>query len=250
MRFDEIAWQKITDVSLTSCCWEVRLLPGGHQKATALLLTRCSSCSKVRLINALWLTNYWSWFDKPFLAEYHCSVAHHLLVKQWDSLKLPDRNHCNVTHKLFLMCLDFQTENYCSATHILLYKEWDVMRQSGRNNYNVTHKLLGMRWDMMKLHSAVPLTICWLMRSDETVWQKITAVKLTPCWSWNEMCWAWVAGNDCRVTHILLVMEWDVMRLSGRYSLQCHSHPIIIHTWQEIWWNCMKQNKHGITHFL
>ena len=54
-------------------------------------------------------------------------------------------------------------------------------------------------------------------------------LSLTCCWSWNEMWWDHGRAEinvSVQVTHTLLVMGWDVMRLHGRIkcsvSLTCY----------------------------
>ena len=91
------------------------------------------------------------------------------------------------------------------------------------------------------------------------------AVLLTFCWSWNKMLWHCPAAKHCSVTHILLVMGWNMMRLlaantvtasltdcwygmgcvkTARWNKQCHS-PTIGHRIR-----CIGFAWHSITHML
>ena len=128
---------------------------------------------------------------------------------------------------------------------------WDCMAEI---NVSVTHKLLVMGWDVMGLHGRNKCqchsqTVGHGMRCDETAWQKWMSVSLTSCWSWDEMWWDCMAEINVSVTHILLVMGWDVMRLPCGPQWQ-HS---LTGCWlyHEIWLTCIvEKGALNTTHFL
>ena len=132
--------------------------------------------------------------------------------------------------------------------------QWDCTVKN--NKCSVTHKLLVMGWNAMRLHDKEKQMQCHSlpvghgMKCNETAWQRKTdAVSLTGCWSCNEMQWdCMVKKNKCSVTHWLLVMGWNAMRLHGKENAVsltgCWS-------WDEMQWDYMvKKNKCSVTHKL
>ena len=138
-----------------------------------------------------------------------------------------EKKQGSVSHSLFVMAWDETvSQKSCSIAHILFIMGWYVMRLLYENN---AYLLFIMEWDLM-----LP-------------GRQNGAESLTSCWSWNEM-WNCMAGTKGSVTHILLVMrwdmmtlldrklgsithklfimEWDVMKLLSRTKGQCHSHTV------------------------
>ena len=144
---------------------------------------------------------------------------------------------------------------------------WDCLSEKG---WSVTHKLLVIGWYVMRLpgreKGAVSLTCCWSWYDmwwdclAENRWQ----VLLTSYWSWDEMWWDCLGENmgECysqavghgmkcneislqqkggSVTHSLLVMGWNVMKLPGREKGRSVTHILLVI--DEMWWYCLAEKR-------
>ena len=122
-----------------------------------------------------------------------------------------------------------------NAVSLTYCRSWDKMQWDWMVKINAVSLTLCWSWDemqwdwMVKKTNAVPLTYYW--SCNETGWsRKTNAVSLTPCWSWVEMQWeSWIVKkNKCSVTHPLLVMGWNAMRLHGKEKqLQWYLLPVV-----------------------
>jgi len=124
-------------------------------------------------------------------------------------------NMCNTTHFLFIVEVKLSLDTgWKTNTYILWNMTWDAKKILAEN---LTDSLLDIICDVIdcfhmktQFHS---LPIChwtsmWFPSNEKN------AVLLTFCWSWNKpVLWDCPAAKHCSVTHILLVMQWDMMRL-------------------------------------
>ena len=117
-----------------------------------------------------------------------------------------------------------------SITHKLVVIGWDVMRLQGRNKCQCHSQTVGhgMRCDELASQRCHSHAVGHGMRCDETTWhrQNSMSVSLTCCGSWDVMWWDCMTEINVSVTHQLLVIGWDVMRLHCTNKWQCHSPAV------------------------
>ena len=119
----------------------------------------------------------------------------------------------------------------CSVTHILLVMGWNALRLHAKEKQMqcCSHPVMG--WNAMRLHSKEEKNQCHshpvghVMRLHG---KEKNAVSHTSCCSWDEMQWDCILKKTkCSVTHSLLVMGWNAMRLHCKEKqMQCHSHTV------------------------
>ena len=172
---------------------------------------------------AVWLTSCWSWMKCDEIGRKRSGVSltrcrikcdeiawrkqggtHTLLVMRWHVMRLPGRKR-GQWHSL-------------PVGHKMECDEIAWQKDRG----SVTHKLLVMGWHLMRLpgtkRGGVSLTSCWLW--DEMWWDGL-AEKTGECqlqavahgMKCDEIAWQKESGS---VTHSLLVIVWNVMKLHGR----------------------------------
>ena len=189
-----------------------------------------------------------------------CSVTHCLLVMGWNAIKLHGKENqmqcyshpvgcgmkCNETaweRKKNAVSLTYcwswdgmhwdcmRKKNKCNVAHILSWDEmqWDCTVKKKKTS--VTHTLLVMGQNAMRLHwnenqmqcHSHPVGHVMRLHGKEK-----NAVSHTSCCSWDEMQWDCILKKTkCSVTHSLLVMGWNAMRLHCKEKqMQCHSHTV------------------------
>ena len=206
-----------------------------------------------KLITTLPLTLCWLWDNVMW---WDCLPAW-----RWQDCHLHPIGHCMKCDEILWQKITLLSLTFCWSCMI-----WDQITLSGGKSC-VTHILLVVGWDDAAwLTMPLSLTRCsmvmgWL-RSDETPWLWLS---LTRCRSWDEIWWDSLAENHGAVTHILLVMGWDIMRLPGRTSLsltccqmawdkvwhKCYSVLLLTFcAWDKRWWDCLAENHYTVTHKL
>ena len=186
----ETAWWRKSSMSPTYY-WSWDEMQSGGMVKNAVLLTPCWSwdlemqwdCMENR--NVVWLTPCWSWdeYNETTGKEKGSSMTHILLVIGWNAMWLPGIEEC--------------------AVWLTPCWPWDEMQ-----------------WNCMVEEKAVSLTPCWSW--DKIQWdcikkEKNVTLALTPCWPWDEMQWdSMVKKKKKSVTHSLLMMGWNTMRMLGK----------------------------------
>ena len=124
----------------------------------------------LKKINALWLTNYWSWLDKTSQQRslQCCSPS---VCQTTRCIEATWQKSLNITHKLFLMCFPDRKLLQCHSHPVVQGMRCDEtiwQKQLQCDSQAIGHEI---RYDETAWWNiaAVPLTICWLMRCDETV---------------------------------------------------------------------------------
>lgn len=138
-----------------------------------------------------------------------------------------------------------------------------IISQAEIIQHSAAHILFVMRSGLKRLPQtmAVPLTSCgsschW-MSCEETTWQtkrvvthKLFGMRLDgrkKCCHSHPVCHVMkmLGRKQGSVTHMLLVIEWDVTRLSGRKKKDCHWHSLAVdHRMRDVmWWDLMVEKK-------
>ena len=163
--------------------------------------------------------------------------SHKLLKMGQQLLRMPFKQREAMSHKL-LLCNEVWSvwkRETIGITHKLLVKRWESRKRKER----CTYSLSVMWWDVLKL-SLKNTYILRVMVLGDTIWHR----QQIQCYSHPvapEMMWKDSLVNiahillvinkmwgDClrkryNVTHILFIMEWNEIRLPGKYEHYLHS---------------------------